>query len=118
MVPVGSDQINKGKKMIYEFYCRPCNAIDEIERPVSEAKDPYTCPECGKLMKKQFSIPQIVTRGEDKLQFNPAFGKVMTNAQAKREAKEKGWTEIGSEDVSKIKDEPKRHNYDFNDYFT
>ena len=102
--------------MIYEFFCKPCNAIDEVVRPVSEAKEPYLCPECGGETVRRYTAPQVVTSGEDIAEFNPAFGKVMTRAQAQAEAKSRGWTEVGNEDVHKGVGDPKQHDYEFNDY--
>lgn len=103
--------------MKYEFYCKPCNAIDEVERPMSEATLPYQCPDCGGPTSRHYTAPQVITKGEQVPYFHPAFGKVVTDNQAKQLAREKGWVEVGNEDIAKHTPAPKRDNYDFNDYF-
>lgn len=104
--------------MIYEFYCSECNAIDEVVRPASDCNLPYNCPDCGKLARRHYTVPQTITKGEDIPTFNPAFGQVCTNAQAQRMARERGWVEVGNEDVAKHTPPPQRKAYDDeNDYF-
>ena len=101
----------------YEFYCRPCNAIDEIVRPMSQAKDPYRCPDCKSETKRHYTPPQVITEGEQIPYLHPAFGTVMTDNQAKKEAKRRGLIEVGNEDVAKHIEGPKRVSYDSTDYF-
>ena len=103
--------------MKYEFFCRDCNAIDEVDRPMSQAKDPYLCPDCGATTVRQYRAPQIITKGEQKPYYHPAFGQVMTDKQAQNEAKRRGWVEIGNEDVHKHTPAPKRVSYESPDYF-
>ena len=98
--------------MIYEFYCKNCDAIDEIERPMHEASLPYECPECDAPMKKHYTVPNTITKGEQIPYFHPAFGKVMTDRQAKMEARRNGWDEVGNEDVKKHIGPPPRQEYE------
>jgi putative FmdB family regulatory protein len=101
----------------YEFYCKACNAIDEVIRPMSECKQPYSCPECGDATVRHYSAPQVITKGEQIPYMHPAFGTIMTDNQAKEEAKRRGWVEVGNEDLNKAVEPPKRKNYDEPDYF-
>lgn len=103
--------------MIYEFYCQKCNAIDEVVRLAKDSSLPYHCPDCGGLAKRHYTVPQTITKGEDIATYNPAFGQVVTDAQAKRMAKERGWVEVGNEDVAKHTAPPIRKSYDETDYF-
>ena len=102
--------------MIYEYFCGNCNAVDEVVRQVSEASDPYQCIDCGLNMIRSYTAPNVVTKGEDIASFNPAFGRVMTEKEAKVEAKRRGWIEVGNEDVAKHTAPPKRVDYECSDY--
>lgn len=96
---------------IYEFFCKKCNAIDEIVRPMSESSDPYDCPECGQRTVKKMSTPNIQTEGEQIPYLHPAFGTVMTDKQAKAEAKRRGLVEVGNDSQNSISP-PRRSNYE------
>jgi putative FmdB family regulatory protein len=41
---------------IYEYYCRPCNGVFELLRPVTAASRPQPCPECDE------DTPRIVSK--------------------------------------------------------
>lgn len=32
---------------IYEFKCRDCGSITEVEREITNRTEPYECPDCG-----------------------------------------------------------------------
>ena len=100
----------------YEFFCEPCNAIDEVVRPMSASGDPYACPECGGKTAKHLTLPQVITKGLEIPYMHPAFGTVMTDSQAKAEAKRRGMIEVGNESLDTIEG-PKRSSYDEKDYF-
>lgn len=102
---------------LYEFYCAKCNAIDEVVRPIAQATLKYACPECKSDTERRYSTPQVITKGEQIAYLHPAFGQVMTDSQAKAEAKRRGLVEVGNEDVHKHIDPPKRVSYDSPDYF-
>jgi putative FmdB family regulatory protein len=102
---------------VYEYFCKPCNAVDEVVRRVSQATDDYNCPECGTKARRHYSPPQVVTKGEQIPYMHPAFGTIMTDKQAQDEAKRRGWIEVGNEDVAKHTPEPVRRSYDEPDYF-
>ena len=103
--------------MKYEFYCKKCNAIDEVVRAMDHATDPYMCPECGDETRRNYTAPQVITKGEQIPYFHPAFGKVMTDKQASDLARSQGMIEVGNEDVAKHTAAPKRAAYDERDYF-
>jgi hypothetical protein len=84
---------------------------------MAEANDPYHCPDCNSVAVKQLTLPQVITEGEQIPYMHPAFGTVMTDKQAKAEAKRRGWVEVGNEDVSKHTSPPPRKSYEDNDYF-
>jgi len=100
----------------YEFYCKKCNAIDEVVRPMSESSLAYMCPECGEGTTKKYSPPQVITQGEQIPYMHPAFGTIMTDNQARAEAKRRGYVEVGNESMDAI-EPPKRKSYSETDYF-
>ena len=101
---------------VYEFDCKHCNAIDEVTRPAAECKEPYRCPDCDAVCQRHYTAPQVITQGEQVKYFHPAFGKVMSDLDAKREAKARGLIEVGNEDPNKHIAPPVT-NYDEPDYF-
>lgn len=103
--------------MVYEFLCKPCNAIDEIELTIDQRDDEVACPECSVIMKRMLSKPNVITKGPQHPYFHPAFGKVLTDKEAQQEAKSRGWVEVGNEDVRKHTPGPSRKAYDADDYF-
>ena len=103
--------------MKYEFYCAQCNAIDEVERPVIDAHLPYQCPDCNGTTRRNYTPPQVVTKGEQVKYYHPAFGRVMSDSEAQAEAKQRGWVEVGNESVANNTPPPKRVSYDEPDYF-
>ena len=40
---------------IYEYYCRNCEKIFELMRPITEANDTARCPDCGAECEKLVS---------------------------------------------------------------
>lgn len=43
---------------IYEYECPDCGIFDEL-RPLSQAKDPARCPECGAIRSRRISAPAL-----------------------------------------------------------
>ena len=87
--------------MIYEFLCKKCNCIDEVIRHHLDTED-VICDDCGSKMDRQYSAPNVITQGESVPYFNHALGQVVkSDSEAKSIARQKGWVEIGNEDVSK-----------------
>jgi hypothetical protein len=103
---------------VYEFLCKTCNCIDELELKAAEAVKPQACVQCKRAMIRQYTPPQVITKGNEVPYLHPAFGTVMTDSQARREAKARGWEEVGTEDMSKQPAAPPSKSYDENDYFT
>lgn len=96
---------------VYEFYCKKCNAIDEVVRPMKEASLPYDCPECGSVTARRYTAPNVQTEGEQIPVMNPAFGTVMTPKQAEAEAKRRGWVAVGEDNQNSITP-PRSASYD------
>jgi hypothetical protein len=101
----------------YEYLCKPCNAIDEVERTMEEATKPYFCADCHKVMERHYTPPQVITEGPQDRYMHPAFGRVMNDREARIEAKRRGWIEIGNEKPAEHIDPPERKSYEANDYF-
>jgi putative FmdB family regulatory protein len=99
--------------MIYEFLCKKCNAIDEIIRHHMDLADPVVCDECGSVMERKYTPPNIQTQGESIPHFNPALGMmVRSDSHAREVAKQRGLVEVGNEDVHKHTSGPRRQEYD------
>ena len=76
----------------------------------------YDCPDCNERTVRRFTTPNIQTEGEQIPYLHPAFGTVMTDRQARDEAKRRGFVEVGDDRQESITP-PKPKNYDSNDYF-
>lgn len=87
---------------VYEFFCKKCNAIDEVVRSMKDASLPYDCPECGQVTARRYTAPTIHTDGEQIPVLNPAFGAVMTPRQAEAEARRRGWVPVGNDKQTSI----------------
>lgn len=67
---------------------------------------PESCPNCAILAIRTIAKSQ----GLDKTSagdwnakaYNPAFGKALSPSEARKEAKKRGWEEVGTESISKI----------------
>ncbi len=104
--------------MTYVFFCEKCGKYDEVVRSVDECSNPFRCNSCADFMQRVYTPPQLITKGEAIAYYHPAFGQVVkSDDHARRLAKERGWIEIGNEDVHKHTPPPKRVDYDCSDYF-
>jgi len=99
---------------VYEFFCKPCNALDEVRRTVEHAKDIYLCPECGVKAQRKYTPPQITAQGESIKYMHPAFGRVMSDREAKEEAKRLGFVAVGTDEQKGVA--PTSQSYDSPDY--
>lgn len=92
--------------MIYPYNCSICENQTEIIKSVHDIDVEEKCDVCGNIMDRQISQFQAIDKTAaadwNASAYNPAFGKHVTPQQAKREAKKKGWTEIGTEPPEKI----------------
>ena len=104
--------------MIYEFFCKKCNAIDEVRRHHMDMDEPVHCPDCNGAMKRHYTPPVVKTQGESIPYFHPTLGQlVKSDAHAAEIARSRGLVEVGNEDIHKHTGPVKRHNYDSPDYF-
>ena len=67
---------------------------------------PETCvcnsTDTTRVIPRTQAFSKIAASDWNSRQYNPAFGKAVSNLEAKRLAKEKGWVEVGNEPVEKI----------------
>ena len=104
---------------VYEFLCKKCNAIDEFKVPESDKNVPRYCGDCGDQMARHYTAPMTITHKNEQPYMHPAFGTMMTDSQARREARNRGWVEVGDEDLDKAIEPPKKSDYlDEPDFFT
>lgn len=92
--------------MIYPYLCKHCGYETEVIKSYKQIDDIENCADCGKIMVRTISQFQAVdsTAAADwnNKTYNPAFGEALTPQQAKKEAKRRNWTEVGTEPADKI----------------
>lgn len=92
--------------MIYPYVCNGCSLEFEVIKSYRDIDNVEHCPDCGTIGNRTISKHQAVdsTAASDwnAKTYNPAFGKALTPQQAKREAKARNWTEVGTEPPEKI----------------
>ena len=89
--------------MIYGYFCNNCETKCDIIKPASDYKKDERCKDCNAVMTKDFAPVKVYFSGtavQDK-KFQPALGRVATDSELKKVAKEKNWIEIGNERVEK-----------------
>lgn len=92
---------------VYPYSCKECTHDFEVAKPLSDIDVNERCPECsGDTRRTVSKYAGFYGAGEwDINKFDPAFGCAIKSAtHRKRLAKERGWTEVGNEDVGKWAD--------------
>ncbi len=92
--------------MIYPYECTTCDNAWEVAKPLRAIDDEElcTCGEVGRRTISRFgSIDRTSASDWNNVHYNPAFGRSFTsNREARKEAKRKGFIEVGDEPVDKI----------------
>lgn len=52
--------------MKYDFECGGCKVIYELELAMKDVQPEHPCPNCAGVLKRIFSIPQMIVKGEGK----------------------------------------------------
>lgn len=89
--------------MIYPYECPRCKNKFDVIKSIRYINANEHCPNCEEIAERRIGVSAI--HGADdwnSAEYNPAFGKYVTKSEAKRLAKEKGLTEVGTEPVEKI----------------
>lgn len=99
--------------MIYQFSCPSCGKYDEVVRTFDECSFPNRCPDCGQLMNRVYSVPQVNVPHMETY-YDNGLGCKISNTQDKRNAirRIEGETgqklvEVGTEDQRKYVNPPK-----------
>lgn len=95
----------------YEFYCEKCNAIDEVVRSVKDSGQAYDCPECNLRTVRRYNTPNVSIEVDQTPYLHPAFGTMMTDKQAREEAKRRGYVEVGNDTQERVAP-PRLKSYD------
>lgn len=89
----------------YPYLCNLCAAKFEVIKRVSDIEHTERCPQCDSDVTSR-TIGRVNFNGAsdwDKAAYDPAFGKVIRdNNHRKREAKSRGWVEVGDEPVDNL----------------
>lgn len=92
--------------MIYPYLCPACSNEFEVIKSYKDIDSVEHCPSCDTISNRTISKHQAVdsTAASDwnNKSYNPAFGEALTPLQAKKEAKRRNWTEVGTEPAEKI----------------
>lgn len=92
---------------IYPYSCKDCGFDFEIAKQLANIDFNENCPECRGDSRRNISKYAAFYGASDwdSDKIDPAFGvRVTGSAHRKRLAKERGWTEVGNEDVNKLAD--------------
>ncbi len=49
---------------LYEFACRSCECVYDVERPMSEASDPAPCPVCEHPGQRVYVTPKFLFKAD------------------------------------------------------
>lgn len=103
--------------MIYVYECDGCGKKYDVVKPVAEYQTQELCPLSGVTMTKAVAPSRLYfsgTKVQDKV-FNPAFGRPMTDSEARAEAKARGLIEVGNESIEKHCQPEETHYPDFSE---
>ena len=91
----------------YPYECNGCSHNFEIVKQVADIDINEKCPKCSEYSRRTISkyAGFYGASDWDSDKIDPAFGvRVKSHAHRKRLAKERGWTEVGNEDMGKWAD--------------
>lgn len=107
--------------MEYPYVCKNCEFEFLVVKSVADIDNIEPCQKCTsdltvRTIARQQSFSKIAAGDWNRKEFNPAFGKAVTPIEAGKEAKRRGWVEVGNEDPNKIeksfaKDRAKKAEY-------
>lgn len=89
----------------YPYECQDCAHEFEVVKSIVRIEDMEHCPICGSIANRYIAKTGgfIGASDWDTAHYNPAFGKVFkSNAEMRKEAKRRGWDEVGNEAPEKI----------------
>lgn len=89
----------------YLYVCQGCKHHFDVHKPLSEIDRHEQCPICntsGVRRIARVNIDKASAGDWNRMERNHAFGKAMTPKQAEKEAKRRGWIELGNEPLDKI----------------
>lgn len=91
--------------IIYPYQCKACDHAFEVIKPIAAIDNPESCPKCSSPDSQRY-IARTHFYGAsdwDRAEYNPAFGKIVRNAQHRKElAKRHGMEEVGNEPVESL----------------
>lgn len=94
---------------IYDYRCKNCQDTFEVTKRIAQADEVETCPHCNSECDKDcryISRPkEFYGEKPDEAFFSHALGKwVKSRKDQARQAKDKGWIEVGNDDVQRSHD--------------
>ena len=92
----------------YDYKCKGCEDQFEVTKRISDADVIETCPHCQALCDKDCRViysHEFYGEKPDEPFYSAALGKMVKGKNdLKRQAKARGWIEVGSEDANKTHD--------------
>jgi putative FmdB family regulatory protein len=91
----------------YDYKCPTCNHQFDVVKRIANIDDLESCPACLNSCDKK---SRIITKGKeffgekpDEAFYSVSLGKMVKSKKDQaRQAKQRGWIEVGNEDVNKI----------------
>ena len=94
--------------MNYPYECTNCLHSFDVIKSYREIDRVEQCSKCDSIAERRISLHQAIDKSSasdwNSKVYNPAFGKAVTPQEAKKEAKRKGWEEVGSEPAEKVQE--------------
>lgn len=84
--------------MIYPYECEKCDYAGDTVKPMDQASRDEYCPQCGNLLQRVWTKPQLIGTKVQDAEYNPGLGVVTKNAYHRSEvAKRKNVIEVGND---------------------
>ncbi len=97
---------------IYDYKCKHCQDTFEVTKRIADADVIESCPHCETACDKTCRIiysHEFYGEKPEEPFYSAALGKMVKGKNdLRRKAKEKGWVEIGNEDINKTHDSYER----------
>lgn len=92
--------------MVYEYECRNCDLVVELNKSMKDHTFEEICHSCGFKMNQIITGgTAIITRKTEFPEYNHGLGTVVKNSKHRAElAKQAGLVEIGNQDINKLGD--------------
>jgi putative FmdB family regulatory protein len=94
--------------MTYEYACDVCDVELEIQKPMAESSREEKCEDCGNVLRRVFSTPQVVNYGNyfDTMTDSERWGYAEHKRKTEADIKKKAAQGIKVDKVENVKGTP------------